>query len=178
MIVPKPVRTCKYCHEVIHSGNYCNKLCQLRAAQCRKKPLIVKSGVSTVSQHKLAKSAVWLPFSMYIRTRDALKTTGSRLWCICITCGRMVPFDHIDAGHAIKGRGAAVLFDEKLVNGQCKNCNQVLGGCYDEYEKVMIRRYGQEWWDHELFMSRQPVKFTVYELQDLSKRYKLKLREL
>lgn len=72
----------------------------------------------TVSKSK-AKANAWREFSRFIRTRDAIATTGDTDTLICCTCGKLIPFKQAQAGHFIAGRTNALLFDEDIVHGQC-----------------------------------------------------------
>jgi len=50
----------------------------------------------------------------------------------------------INAGHAIPGRGNAVLFDEKLVVVQCSGCNNDGGGQQWKFLEFLKKKFG---WD-------------------------------
>jgi hypothetical protein len=82
---------------------------------CLKKKKLQKKRTSP----KVMKAKAWKMFSTYIRLRDCLKTTGTLDKGVCITCGKLCDFKELQAGHYIGGRGNSVLFDEKIVNGQC-----------------------------------------------------------
>lgn len=134
-----------------------------------------------------AKDKAWSTFSMYIRVRDSLATTGTTDYCVCITCnerGDSDPkeFKHIQAGHAVGGRGNAVLFNEEITNGQCDYCNGQgrfgLSGDYGNYALALIKRYGLE---HTEALQRLKGTTKVYKTHDfveIEQRYKEKLAEL
>jgi hypothetical protein len=42
----------------------------------------------------------------------------------------------------------SILFNEELVNAQCRKCNQHGGGELQMYKKVLIDIHGQEKWDY------------------------------
>lgn len=78
-------------------------------------------------------------FNAYIRERDS--EDG---YFTCISCGRTMTTDQMDAGHfaPVKG-GSALRFDEYNVNGECKRCNG-----FDEfhligYRRGIIEKYGE-----------------------------------
>ena len=91
-----------------------------------------------------AKKKAWDAFSRMIRVRDAIATTGFPFVCICITCNNRRHLAYMDAGHLFAGRGNAKLFQEELVNGQCRRCNQYLNGRLKKYRKLMDEKYGVE----------------------------------
>lgn len=115
-------------------------------------------------------------FSKYIRTRDCLATTGRADKGRCVTCGRVFDFKELQAGHAIGGRNNSILFDEELVNAQCRGCNGYGGGKYGEYSVWFIKKYGLERWEEKVRLSKQvgaKIDFD-YEYQ----KFKDKLSEL
>jgi hypothetical protein len=61
------------------------------------------------------KAAAWKAFSIYIRTRDCIKTTGDIEYGKCYTCGKIFPFSELDAGHGIGSRRNSILFDDSIV---------------------------------------------------------------
>ena len=123
-----------------------------------------------------AKDRAWRYFSTYIRTRDCLKTTGSPTEGICVTCNRRFPFSQLQAGHAIGGRNNAILFDEELVNAQCKGCNSYGNGKYADYTLWFIREYGVAKWKEKVNLSHQLAVDLDYD--SIAELYKSKLKEL
>lgn len=91
---------------------------------------------------KKAKKYAWNQFSIYIRTRDCLKTTGNPGEGVCITCGRKYDFRGLQAGHFVQGRHNNNLFSEKGVHAQCFYCNMQLRGNVLEYRRKIIALYG------------------------------------
>ena len=124
-----------------------------------------------------AKAKAWKYFSKYIRLRDALKTTSDIYFCRCITCGKIKPMDgSIHAGHAIAGRMNSILFNECLVHGQCKTCNET--GQYAMYEKIIIDMYGQEKWDYWQSTKSTHVDYSNYDYEQIAKTYREKVKRL
>ena len=105
-----------------------------------------------------AKDTAWRWFSLYIRLRDCLSTTGSPEACRCVTCGAVVASSQIDAGHAIPGRHNAVLYDESLVYGQCRKCNQNGDGQTEAFRNFLIAKHGEAWYDFKEQGSHKPVQ--------------------
>jgi hypothetical protein len=117
-------------------------------------------------------------FNKYIRLRDAIKTTGNIRYCRCITCGETFPMSKIHCGHGIGGSTGAVLFDEKIANGQCYDCNVTHGGEYQKYKSVLIERHGEEWFDMKMQARKTPVTITEEEYGFIADEYRKKVNEI
>ena len=92
---------------------------------------------------KKVKKQTWDVFSIFIRTRDCLKTTGTIEYGLCFTCRKRYHFNDLQAGHFVAGRGNSVLFDELGVNAQCKRCNVFLHGDPLIYRRRLVELYGE-----------------------------------
>jgi len=164
---------CKLCSSTYHTAAFCptkprKEIPRTAIKQTVKAP-VKKAKKLTRSQ---AKKNAWKAFSDYIRLRDCLATTGTPDYCICITCNERgdsnwKPYKTIQAGHAVGGRGNAILFHEEVVNGQCAYCNQKppmgLGGDYGNYAIALIKRYGLE---HTQELQRLKGTEKQYKLHD------------
>lgn len=118
-------------------------------------------------------------FSVYIRTRDALKFSENML--ICITCDKFYNSFGVgcaQAGHFIPGRHSAVLYDERNAHGQCYNCNINLKGNWVKYEAKMLEMYGQEVIDELKELDKTNPHFKVHDYLEIEKIYKDKLLAL
>lgn len=78
-------------------------------------------------------------FSEFIRLRDS-RDDGT---FVCISCGRLLPYDQADCGHYINRKHMSTRFSEKNCNAQCRSCN-----CFDEgniqgYRRGLIAKYGE-----------------------------------
>lgn len=128
---------------------------------------------------KTYKHTVWVNFSLYIRARDA----DENGIVLCCTCNKKLYWKSSDchAGHFIPGRGGSVLFDDKIVHGQCSNCNNPSrgGGRYLDYEDFMRRKYNLSWEElEEIKMRRHDTKkWTMEELKELNKTFKVAFEE-
>lgn len=119
------------------------------------------------SPKQKAKDRAWELFSIYIRLRDCLFTTGTTTRGKCISCGVEYPFNVLQAGHFVDGRCNSILFSEEGVHAQCLRCNFFLNGNKDNYRKAILDLYGNgydEVLNQEKFAGK---KFTVSELEDL-----------
>lgn len=91
---------------------------------------------------KLLKAKLWEVFSKFIRMRDS-----NRDYFTCISCGvpQKKSGGNLQAGHYFKSEMyPAIRYDEKNVNGQCRNCNIFKEGNRQGYEKGLIKKYGPE----------------------------------
>ena len=110
------------------------------------------------SNNKAIKKKAWKMFSAYIRTRDCLKTTGTKEYGICYTCGKRLPYKETQAGHCISGRGNYVLLNEELVRIQGYSCNIGKSGNYDIFIPKIIREHSIKWYEEQKRLSRIPIK--------------------
>ena len=90
------------------------------------------------------KKRLWKIFSIYIRMRDCLETTGTITHGKCCTCGRDYPIGKLQAGHFIPGREDSILFDPTCVHAQCYRCNVQHSGEWVKYFRFMEKKYGGE----------------------------------
>lgn len=93
------------------------------------------------SEYKRAKNRAWKWFSLYIRARDCIKTTGSISRGKCVTCGKEFNFKDLQAGHFVQGRNNAVLFNELGVNAQCLTKESQLkmaDGSYKNIDRIKV----------------------------------------
>ncbi len=91
------------------------------------------------------KRKAWDEFSRYVRLRDAIKTTQTKEWAVCCSCGKTYPAFGTgcgQAGHFVPGRGNAILFEETGCHAQCYNCNIRKKGAWPEYMEFMLREHG------------------------------------
>ena len=120
------------------------------------------------------KAKCWKLFSEYIRRKDADAGGTER----CYTCGETKFWKELHAGHGIPGRHNAVLFDAEIVRPQCPVCNVWKGGCYHIFTTKLIKEHGLAWWDKKLEGSRQVVKYTRVDLEEMIEDLKRKLEQL
>lgn len=114
-------------------------------------------------------------FSLYIRMRDCLLTTGSLEYGECITCDFSGHISQLDAGH-FRPKHSGNYFSERGVHAQCRKCNRYSGGKPLEYRRQIIKLYG-EGVDLELEEeARQIRKFTIPELEEMKRDYKERIR--
>lgn len=131
---------------------------------------------------QIAKDKAWDQFSVYIRTRDCLRFTGTPDQGMCVTCRRRYPFKKLQAGHFIQGRGNAVLFDERLVYSQCLGCNgnppMGKGGNYVEYFLFMEREWGRKKLDEFIQLKHRAVQYKIHDFIEIKEKYRDKTEKL
>ena len=111
-------------------------------------------------------------FNAYIRARDAGKT--------CISCDTPLTggANTFDAGHYRSvGSAPHMRFVEDNVHGQCKHCNNWLGGNHVEYRKRLLERIGER--QLELLESDNVLrKYTTEGLIEIARHYNAEARRL
>jgi len=104
-------------------------------------------------------------FSEYIRRRYAVNEIAT-----CITCGKKDHWKKLQAGHFMSRKHYATRWNENNVEVQCSGCNVFRYG-----EQFLFAKYiGQAKADELLMKSREAVKFSDPEIQDLIHIYKHK----
>lgn len=117
-------------------------------------------------------------YSIFIRTRDCIRTTGTTMWGLCITCDRRYHFKVLQAGHFIPGRRNANLFYERGCHAQCYNCNVNLKGNFLNYLRAIIRLYGQQIIEELESNNKLIVKYKKHDYISIMNEYKEKTKKL
>lgn len=139
--------------------------------------LPISKSKSTKPKHKklsTAKKSAWHAFSIYVRTRDCLKTTGRFESGQCVTCNKLYPrlgVGCLQAGHFVPGRTGAVLFDERNCHAQCYSCNVRNHGAPHEYWLFMEKTYGRSVIDELLANRNILVKYKVWDYEAIREKY-------
>lgn len=126
---------------------------------------------------KAAKAKAWGAFSAYIRTRDAIRTTGSVDRCRCVTCGKDYPafgLGCVQAGHFLPGRHLSTLFDERNCHAQCYVCNVSLKGNWPAYQDFMRSKYGQSIIDELMRKNHETAHLLPHELLEIADTFNAK----
>ena len=132
----------------------------------------------TSGKKHAAKDIAWKWFSLYIRLRDSLETTGSDTQCRCVTCCNVVPYDQLDAGHAIPGRHNAVLFDESIVYAQCRKCNQQGDGEKVAFRNFLVSKHGEEWMQMKETGAKKTVQIDDASFKLIGEHYRKEYKKL
>ena len=110
-------------------------------------------------------------FNTYIRMRDKFKG--------CISCGKPLNKNNTDAGHLWPAfKYSNIRFNEFNVNSQCaRPCNRDLSGDINNYRKNFVIRYSEEKLKELDKMAHNEKKYSIDELKEIIKIYKLKIKE-
>jgi len=121
------------------------------------------------SRSKLVKKLDTI-FSKYIRISNADKTG----YCTCVTCGVVKHWKEIQAGHFMSRKHYSTRWDVANVKPQCIGCNMFKQGEQYKYS-IFLGKYVSE----VLYLkSKETVKFTNYELEEMIKDYIDKLKSI
>lgn len=113
-------------------------------------------------------------FQFYIRLRDSMP--GG--YCKCISCGKIVPFDKIQAGHFRSRRFLSTRWNEGNVNGECFACNCLDGDHLLDYRKNLIKKIGEKKVEWIEAYCRETQKWSDFELVLMIKDYSKKCFKL
>ena len=112
---------------------------------------------------------------LYVRLRDEGKP--------CISCDTIlerkgrVGGDY-DAGHCRSvGSAKHLEFDERNIHGQCKHCNDAMGGNYHEYRNRLPARIGQEAFD-ALMCDQDDRKYSIEQIKSMTAHYRKLISEI
>tara|TARA_R110000796_G_scaffold160771_1_gene277544 strand:+ start:826 stop:1203 length:378 start_codon:yes stop_codon:yes gene_type:complete len=104
-------------------------------------------------------------FSEYIRRRYAKNDIAT-----CVTCDKKDHWKKLQAGHFMSRKHYSTRWDEDNVEVQCSGCNVFRYG--EQY--LFAKHLGTKKADMLLKKSRETVKFSDFEIQDMIETYKLK----
>ncbi len=126
------------------------------------------------------KKIAWKLFSEWIRRRYA----DHRGFVRCVTCGAVKHWKCGDAGHFLPGRNNSILFDERGVHFQCKQCNghfrvgTTVPDVDKKYKEFMLKEYGPEVVKELRRNKTKTKKFSRQELENLIAELKQKISTL
>lgn len=97
----------------------------------------------TSQKSKTAKSPNYVAdmdkvFQYWVRLRDAMPGGFTR----CISCGKIKPFDQIQAGHYYSRAHFNTRWSPLNVNGECAGCNCFSGDHLIGYRQNLIKKIG------------------------------------
>ena len=124
------------------------------------------------------KKRLWKIFSIYIRMRDCLETTGTVDHGLCCTCKRDYPIGKLQAGHFIPGREDSILFDPIYVHAQCYRCNIKRQGEWLKYFRFMEKKHGREFVLELMDRSEKKCKITPEWIETTAAYYLEKIEEM
>ena len=109
-------------------------------------------------------------FSQYIRISNA----DNNGYCTCVTCNKTFHWKEIQAGHFMSRKHYSIRWDERNVKPQCVACNVYRAGEQYKYSLFL----GSEVANVLYLQSKEIVKFTNYELEDMINDYSDKLKKI
>jgi hypothetical protein len=109
-------------------------------------------------------------FSQYIRNKYANKKGMVK----CFTCDREYPVKNIQNGHFMSRKHYSTRWHEDNCRPQCYSCNVMQGG----QQYIFAMKLGKELSDEMYQLSREIVKFSNYELEEMIEYYQKELKKL
>ena len=113
-------------------------------------------------------------FSQWIRQKDA----DHRGYVECWTCGKVLLWSRVDAGHFQSRAKFSTRWDEMNVKPQCKGCNGFRSGEQFKFARKLDAVYGEGTAEEIERISNQTRKYSVEELEALVDVYNRRLRKL
>ena len=113
-------------------------------------------------------------FSQWVRRKDA----DHRGYVECWTCGKVLPWSRVDAGHFQSRAKFSTRWDEMNVKPQCKGCNGFRSGEQFKFARKLDAIYGAGTAEEIERISNQTRKYSVEELEALIDVYNRRLRKL
>ena len=106
-------------------------------------------------------------FSQYIRLRESVNEVS-----ICFTCGKEDHWKKLQNGHFMSRKHYSTRWDEINCQVQCAGCNVFKYGEQYKFSIELDQKYGSGTADKMLQQSKQIVKFSTMDLEDLIIKYK------
>ena len=96
----------------------------------------------------------------------------------CVTCNRKYPINKIQAGHFMSRKHYSTRWDEDNVFPQCYGCNVMQQGQQYLFSKFIDQKYGEGYSDVLLYKSRETVKFSDFEIEEMIQDFTNRLKVL
>ena len=119
-----------------------------------------------VSRSKLVKKLDAV-FSQYIRLKDSVDG-----YATCFTCGKKDHWKKLQNGHFQSRKHYATRWDEQNCQVQCAGCNVFRYGEQFLFAKYLDERFYAGLSDELYFKSKQIVKYSNSEIEDMILKYK------
>ena len=113
-------------------------------------------------------------FSEYVRRRHARFDDKVE----CFTCSRLVPWQHMDAGHFMPRACLSTRYDMKNVQPQCRVCNRHNSGERERFAIELDRVFGMGTAEHLHVRSKRLAVMSELHALHMLEHYKKKLQEL
>ena len=116
-------------------------------------------------------------FSRYIRLKYSI-VHGGIVYCRCYTCGMPHQIKNIDCGHYI-GRGDhPIRWHINNARPQGKQCNYYRSGEHRKFEQNLKKEIGTAAVEELKQKAEKIANYSVQEIRDIAKLYRLKVRRL
>ena len=112
-------------------------------------------------------------FSQYIRLKDAVNG-----YAVCFTCGKKDHWKKLQNGHFQSRKHYATRWDEQNCQVQCAGCNVFKYGEQFIFGKNLDEKYYAGISDELYIKSKQVVKFSNYEIEEMINKYKNLVNDL
>jgi len=106
-------------------------------------------------------------FQYYIRLRDVMPGGYGR----CISCGKIRPFNHLQAGHFYSRRHMSTRWNEDNVHAECEGCNCFDGDHLLSYQQNLAKKIGMERMQYLAVAHNQTRNWHPFEIQTMVKHY-------
>ena len=94
--------------------------------------------------------------------------------CTCVTCDKVFFWKEIQAGHFMSRKHYSIRWSEDNVKPQCAACNVFRYGEQYKYSLFL----GKEVSEVLYLKSKELIKFTNYELEEMTNDYSQRLKQL
>ncbi len=119
-----------------------------------------------VSRSKLVKKLDAV-FSQYIRLKDSVDEIAT-----CFTCGKKDHWKKLQNGHFQSRKHYATRWDEQNCQVQCAGCNVFRYGEQFLFAKYLDERFYDGLSDELYYKSKQIVKYSNIEIEEMILKYK------
>jgi len=141
-----------------------------KVSKAKKKSVVVakkakKPRVKTPAQLKKILDSV---FSVYIRKKHADAEGNTS----CYTCGKQLPWQHIQNGHFVSRQYLATRWNEDNCRPQCWGCNGYGHGKPLDFEENLKRELGEEYVEKMKASRHQILKLDRHWYQEQIDKYK------
>lgn len=113
-------------------------------------------------------------FSEFVR----LKNADENGICVCISCGKRLPWKEMDAGHFVNRKHLSLRWNEINVQPQCRACNRFDEGNIPAFGLGLQKKYGEQVIKNLLATKKNTMKYTQYEIDVIAKFYREEIKKL
>jgi hypothetical protein len=133
-----------------------------------------RQGRSTTPSMSTVKDKFDKVFSQFIRLRDSDENGFGE----CCTCSKRIHWKESHCGHFISRRHLGTRWDERNTSLQCPYCNVYCQGQQYFFSVSIEKRWGRGTVNELINLSKQTVKLTKAEYEEMIDLYKKKVKQL